>query len=193
MASNGIGGFLIETHNWGKTVAFWQQLGYALEFETDHSSGMLRHPAGGPYLFVAERAPGAPLDLHPIILVDDAAGFAAPSGTVDRPFEAQHWDVVEMLLHELGHQPTLEAALGYLDLLAEQEPDKLERACVQWHGRLETEAPSLSLADSQLALTALESLCLGERHGITMLQRLLRQVRPDAEDQSAASRAVSRT
>jgi hypothetical protein len=85
----------------------------------------------------------------------------------------------EMSLRELEHQPTLEAALGYLDLLAEQKPEKLELACVRWHGRLETEASFLSLADSQLALTALESLCLGEPHGITMLRRLLGQVKPD--------------
>ena len=32
---------------------------------------------------------------------------------------------------------------------------KLERAAVRWHGRLETEATFLSLAESQLALAAL--------------------------------------
>ena len=57
MQSNGIEGLLIETHNWGKTVAFWQGLGYEIEFETDHHSGQLRHPRGGPYIFVAERPP----------------------------------------------------------------------------------------------------------------------------------------
>jgi hypothetical protein len=31
---------------------------------------------------------------------------------------------------------SLDNALGYLDLLAEQKPEKLERACVRWHGRL---------------------------------------------------------
>jgi hypothetical protein len=92
--------------------------------------------------------------------------------------ERSLWDA-EMALRELEHQPSLEDALGYLDLLAEQRPDKLELACVRWHGRLETEASFLSLADSQLALTALESLCLGEPHGITMLRRLLGQVKPD--------------
>jgi hypothetical protein len=39
-----------------------------------------------------------------------------------------------MSLRELGHPPTLEAALAYLDLLAEQKPEKLERAAVRWHG-----------------------------------------------------------
>ncbi|MGZ4417238.1 MAG: hypothetical protein ACXVRV_03570 [Gaiellaceae bacterium] len=72
----------------------------------------------------------------------------------------------------------IEAALAYLDLLAEQKPEKLERACVRWHGRIETEATFLSLAESQLALAALASLCAGERHAIGVLRRLLRRVRP---------------
>jgi hypothetical protein len=83
----------------------------------------------------------------------------------------------EMSLRELGN-PTLEAALAYLDLLAEQKPEKLERACVRWHGRLETEATFLSLAESQLALAALASLCAGEREAIEILRRLLRRVGP---------------
>jgi hypothetical protein len=74
--------------------------------------------------------------------------------------------------------PSLEAALAYLDLLAEQKPEKLERAVVRWHGRLETEAPFLTLAESQLALAALASLCAGERESIPILRRLLRRARP---------------
>jgi hypothetical protein len=70
------------------------------------------------------------------------------------------------------------AALAYLDLLVEQKPEKLERACVSWHGRLETEAPVLTLAESQLALAALASLVAGDRHAIEVLRRLLRRVRP---------------
>jgi hypothetical protein len=65
-----------------------------------------------------------------------------------------------------GHPPTLEGALAYLDLLAEQKPKKLERAVVRWHGRLETKATFLSLAESQLALAALASLCAGERDAV---------------------------
>jgi hypothetical protein len=101
MASNGIGGLYLETHNWGKTVAFWVGLGFELEFETDHHSGQLRHPAGGPWLFVAERPAGKVLETYPIVLSDDATTFAPPpAGTVDSPFTAQHWSVVEMLLHD---------------------------------------------------------------------------------------------
>ncbi len=101
MANNGVGGLYLETHNWGKTVAFWIGLGFELEFETDHHSGQLRHPAGGPWLFVAERPEGDVLETYPIVLTDDAATFEPPaSGTVDSPFTAQHWAVVEMLLHD---------------------------------------------------------------------------------------------
>ena len=101
MGSSGITGLLVETHNWGKTVAFWKGLGFELVFETDHNSGQLRHPAGGPYVFVAEVEPGAQLDLHPIVEIDDAGAFTAPSaGSVARDFVAQHWGVSEMLLHD---------------------------------------------------------------------------------------------
>jgi len=97
--TDGIVGLLIETHNWGKTVAFWKALGYELEFETDHHSGQLRHPSGGPFLFVAERPEGTPLLLQPALAVRDAATFAPPaSGRVVQAFEAQHWGGLEMLL-----------------------------------------------------------------------------------------------
>ena len=98
-ATNGIQGLLIETHNWGKTVAFWKALGYELEFETDHHSGQLRHPSGGPYLFIAERPEGTLLTMQPVLEVNDAATFIPPSSSeVVRSFEAQHWDALELVL-----------------------------------------------------------------------------------------------
>jgi hypothetical protein len=99
--TRGLEGFLIETHNWGKTVAFWQALGYVLEFETDHHSGQLRHPAGGPYLFIAE-VPGdhAP-ELQPMIALEDADRFTPPpSAVVEHGFEPQHWGALEMMLRD---------------------------------------------------------------------------------------------
>jgi hypothetical protein len=98
VGTNGIEGFLFETRNWGKTVAFWQGLGFKVEFETDHHSGMLRHPAGGPYLFVAEQL-DRDLQSGPILGTPDSAAFTPPSGgEVVQPFGAQHWNVVQMLL-----------------------------------------------------------------------------------------------
>lgn len=72
MKTQGIEGWLIETHNWGKTVAFWKGLGYELEFETDHHSGKLSHPAGGPYIFIAERPHTHALQIVPAVAVENA-------------------------------------------------------------------------------------------------------------------------
>lgn len=49
---------------------------------------------------------------------------------------------------------------------------------MRWHGRLETETPLLTLAESQLALAALASLCAGERDAVEILRRLVRRMRP---------------
>jgi hypothetical protein len=73
--------------------------------------------------------------------------------------------------------PSLTDALDYIPLLAETRPRGRTRP-VRWHGRLETEAPFLSLADSQLALAALTSLCAGEREADEILRRLLRRAGP---------------
>jgi hypothetical protein len=62
--------------------------------------------------------------------------------------------------------PSLLVALDHLELLAEVRPEKLEPAAVRWHGRLEVEAAAMTLAESQLALAALASLCAGEREAV---------------------------
>ena len=101
MTTHGIDGILVETHNWGKTVAFWKGLGYELEFETDHHSGQLRHPSGGPYLFIAERPETQALQIVPAVAVKDAEAFTPPSSAVVvHPFEKQHWPAQQMLLED---------------------------------------------------------------------------------------------
>lgn len=99
-------------------------------------------------------------------------------GRFTRAIQQRNLWAVESSLRELG-TPSLEDALAYLALLAEVKPEKLERAAVRWHGRLETEATFLTLAESQLALAALASLCAAERDAIEVLRRLLRRVRPE--------------
>jgi len=98
-------------------------------------------------------------------------------GRFTRAIQQRNLWAAETSLRESG-AVSLADALGYLDLLAEQKPEKLERAAVRWHGRLETEATFLTLAESQLALAALASLCAGERDTVEVLRRLLRRVRP---------------
>lgn len=82
--------------------------------------------------------------------------------------------------------PTLEDALAYLDLFAEQKPEKRERAAVRWHGRLEIETPLLTIARSRSsALASLASLAAGEQDVIKVLRRLLRRVGPTPLPRSA--------
>jgi len=113
MTTKGIEGLLIETHNWGKTVAFWKALGYELEFETDHHSGRLRHPAGGPWIFVAERPEGQALTIVPGLSVERAEAFVPPSsGRVSSPFQPEHWGALQMLLADPdGRAISIEAPL----------------------------------------------------------------------------------
>jgi len=98
-------------------------------------------------------------------------------GRFNRAIRARNLFQVELALRELGGVSLLDA-LDYLDLLAEQKPAKLEQAALRWHGRLELEANTLTLAESQLALAALASLCAGQREAVPLLRRLLRRVRP---------------
>jgi hypothetical protein len=101
MSTTGIQGLYIETHNWGATVGFWQELGYKLTFETDHHSGQLVHPDSGVYLFVNERPESEALDIHPIVDVAGAEGFVPPAaGEVAQPFAATHWHTQEMVLRD---------------------------------------------------------------------------------------------
>jgi hypothetical protein len=98
-------------------------------------------------------------------------------GRFTRAVKARNLFQAEVALRELRGISLLDA-LDYLDLLAEQKPAKLEQAALRWHGRLELEANTLTVAESQLALAALASLCNGEREAIPLLRRLLRRVKP---------------
>lgn len=102
MATKGFLAFYVETRNYGATAAFWRSLGFESRFETDHGSGQWEHPSGGPYVFIAERSdPGHELVSYPILDVADSTRFA-PDRTPDyeRPFEPQHWGVLEALLRD---------------------------------------------------------------------------------------------
>ncbi|WP_131736160.1 VOC family protein [Actinomadura roseirufa] len=100
MSTEGIEGVLLETHNWGRAAAFFQALGFELEFDTGHSSGQLRN-GDGPPVFIAEipedREPGIRLTLK----VPDADAFSPdPSLEVVTPFEETHWGTREMTVRD---------------------------------------------------------------------------------------------
>lgn len=117
MSTEGIIGLYIETHDYAASAALWAALGFEAVFETDHASGQWVHPAGGPYVFIAEQPTGSALTTHPILGVADAEAFVA--ATADeaavrylRPFTPQHWGVTEALLgHPDGREVSLQAPL----------------------------------------------------------------------------------
>ena len=100
MATEGIDGILVETRNYGATAAFWKSLGYEVAFETDHGSGHWVNPAGGPYVFIAERQTGE-LRVQLALKVADAAAFS-PARPLDvvQPFTHQHWGVLEATVRD---------------------------------------------------------------------------------------------
>ena len=112
MATDGFQGFYVATRNYGATGAFWASLGFENVFETDHGSGQWVHPAGGPYVFIAERQDGD-LEVHPILGVADSTTFA-PARPLDvvQSFTPQHWGVVEAILRDPDGRPvSLQAPL----------------------------------------------------------------------------------
>ena len=112
MSTQGIGLLYLETHNWGRSVAFWQELGFKLEFETDHHSGVLV-AANGTRIFLAEQSLDDPLgaDIH--LAVATAGEFLprAPAELV-REFTATHWGTQVMTVRDPdGRLLRLEAPL----------------------------------------------------------------------------------
>jgi hypothetical protein len=71
----------------------------------------------------------------------------------------------------------LNDALDLFALIAELQPERVERAAVRWHGRLEVEAQLLTLAESQLALAALGAL-RADPSAIDIVRAVLRRARP---------------
>lgn len=99
------------------------------------------------------------------------------SGRFTRAIQQRNLFGAEVALREMA-TPSLHVALDYVILLAELKPAKAQSAALRWHGRLELEAPTLTIEESQFALAALAALCRGDRDAIGVLRRLLRKVRP---------------
>ena len=97
IGTQGIEGLYIETHNWGKTVAFWQAMGYELDVR-DGSRFRSADPSLRWPLLVRRRATASKsLETYPIVRTDDASTFTSPTGAaIDKPFTPEHWGVVEM-------------------------------------------------------------------------------------------------
>jgi hypothetical protein len=115
------------------------------------------------------------------------------SGRFTRAIKQRNLFQAELALREMG-TPSLLVALEYVELLADVRPDKFDRAAVRWHGRLESETPLLTLAESQLALVALAALRERQRDAADVLRKLFGRCGPrccrvslSGEDEPAAS------
>ena len=101
MNTNGIDHMVIETYDWEAGLAFWGGLGYEIEHDTGHRSGMLRNPAGGPGLFLREQSMEEPLGFDLYLSTASAAGFVVPANAVVvRPFTDTHWGTKVMSLRD---------------------------------------------------------------------------------------------
>lgn len=100
MTTEGIEGVYVETHNWGKAAGFFQDLGYEVEFATDHGSGLLRN-GGGPYLYLAEIPESQEPRTQILLKVADADAFRPGSAVeVVTPFEDTHYGTREMTVRD---------------------------------------------------------------------------------------------
>src|SRR3954471_7939337 len=113
MGTEGIEAVFLETHNWGTAAKFFQDLGFTLEFETDHNSGRLRN-GDGAYVFIAEVPPDREPEVRIALAVPDADAFRpGPAVEVVTPFEATHYGTREMTVRDPdGRLWSLQAPAG---------------------------------------------------------------------------------
>lgn len=97
-------------------------------------------------------------------------------GRFGRAIRERNLFMAELAAREL-RSLALNDALDLVALIAAAQPERLERAAVRWHGRLELESQLLTLAESELALAALGAL-RADPSAIEILRRLLRRSRP---------------
>src|SRR4051794_29235976 len=112
MTTHGFDHLYVETHDWTAAVSFWQSLGFRLEFETDHHSGMLRNPDGGATVFLAEQSVEDPLASE--LYLAAPAGYEPPPGLhVVSPFHDTHWGTRVMIVQDPdGHRFRIESPTG---------------------------------------------------------------------------------
>ena len=97
MSTRGFEQIYLETHNWGKSVAFWQALGFKLTFETEHHSGQLVAP-NGSRIFLNEQSPLDPLGMDLFLGVDQPITQAGLDVVHD--WTATHWGTQVMTIRD---------------------------------------------------------------------------------------------
>jgi hypothetical protein len=113
VTTEGIEAVFLETHNWGKAAKFFQELGFELEFSTDHNSGQLRN-GDGPSVFIAEIPANREPGMQVVLKVPDADSFRPDSAVeVVTPFTETHYGTREMTVRDPDGRPwILQAPAG---------------------------------------------------------------------------------
>ena len=102
MATRGFELVYLETHNWGKSAAFWRALGFKLDFEeTDQGHSGLLVAENGTRIFLFEKDALFPVGQDLYLGVPDAAA-CRPDSPVDvvQPFTATHWGTQVMTVRD---------------------------------------------------------------------------------------------
>ena len=98
MPADSIHHIYIETHNWGKSVAFWRALGFQLDDDRG-TSGLLRPAGGGPYIYLAEVAADRKPAVELYLSATDETAPQRPAEVV-APYAATHWGTREMTVRD---------------------------------------------------------------------------------------------
>ncbi len=99
MTTQGFGHLYLETHNWGKSVAFWGALGFDVDFETDHHSGQLVAP-NAPESSFAEQSPQDPVSSDVYLSVGNAPTDTPDGIDVDFDWTETHWGTQVMTVRD---------------------------------------------------------------------------------------------
>jgi hypothetical protein len=101
-ATRGFELIYLETHNWGKSAAFWEALGFKLDFEqSEHGHSGLLAAENGTRIFLEERDLQDPVGLDLYLGVPAAEEYRAdPPVEVVRPFTATHWGTQVMTVRD---------------------------------------------------------------------------------------------
>lgn len=87
---SGVHHIYVETHNWGKSVAFWRALGFELDEQLERSA--ILRSGNGPYVYLAEIDPGREAVMELYVGLDEPAKFDPGTAVqIVKPFETTHW------------------------------------------------------------------------------------------------------
>jgi catechol 2,3-dioxygenase-like lactoylglutathione lyase family enzyme len=100
VTTQGIRLLYLETHDWERSVVFWQELGFKVEFETDHRSGVLV-AENGTRVFLAEQSLDDPLGADIYLAVDNSVACVPEAlPEVVREFTPTHWGTQVMTVRD---------------------------------------------------------------------------------------------